>query len=331
MDTVTETRHTDHPKQACPKTTCREKCCCETALLPQDDVPRLPRLRVLDPRHRLGPHVSLQASILDTLGQQGLGRCRCVQFFLGSPRTKITRTIHHHEKEKICHFCDARNMSFYVHCPYVANLAKVGHDGQESANLVDSQLGSLGGLPSACVLHIGSVGTIQQVATRINDLENLRRGIHSKAPRQLLLENSAGQGTSLGRTWDELRHLFEAIDTNRVGLCLDSQHLFAAGMCDFSDHESVVRLFDTANDICPGGLQLIHLNDSLKPFGSCVDRHESIGQGYIWGTRDPISGHQNDESLRSLVERCHETALDMVLETPSQGFDLELLRRGYGC
>jgi deoxyribonuclease-4 len=304
-----------------------DTCCCEVSLLQTEKIRTLPRLRVLDPKHRLGPHVSIQSTILKTLSQPGLIRCRCSQFFLGSPRTKITRTISQPEKEQICTYCDQYNMSFYIHCPYVANFAKPDFkEAQASVNVVLSQLRSLGGLPAACVLHIGKVGTIENVATRINDLHvlnDLQGGNHHKAPRRLLLENAAGQGTELGRTWDELRKLFEAIDTNKVGLCLDTQHLFASGMSPLSNHEDVVRLFDNAEAICPGGLRLIHLNDSDREFGTRVDRHMSIRFGHIW--------YRNDESLRAIIERCHETGLDMVLETPSQSSDLGMLKRNYGC
>ena len=321
----------------CPKLTNRcvgTQCCCAETLLPEHQIQRLPRLRVLDPKHRLGPHISLKNNIMDTLTQPGLGRCRCVQFFLGSPRTKVTRTIHQPEKEQVCAYCDRYNLSFYVHCPYIANLAKSEGTVKEitdTTNVISSQLGSLAGLPAACVLHIGKVGTLSNVATRINHLPNLQRGYHARAPRQLLLENAAGQGTELGKTWDELRLLFEAIDTNKVGLCLDTQHLFASGMCDFVGHESIVRMFDAAEAVCPGGLQLIHLNDSDRTFGSRVDRHASLLQGHIWGGNDPATGERSDESLRSLMERCHEKGIDTVLETPSQGFDLMLLKENYGC
>jgi deoxyribonuclease-4 len=97
------------------------------------------------------------------------------------------------------------------------------------------------------------------------------------------------------------------MDSTRTGLCIDTQHAFASGMCKFETHEDVVKLFDAASYILPRGISMIHLNDSTKAFGSHVDRHAPLRQGFIWG--------ENDEGLRSVVTLSRDHALDLVSET----------------
>jgi deoxyribonuclease-4 len=187
--------------------------------------------------------------------------------------------------------------------------------------LIQKELVQLEGVPCSCVLHIGKVGTLETVCQHLNDL-HITRSEFERSPYPLLMECSAGQGTELGKNWPELRKLFEGIDTNKIGLCMDTQHAFAAGLSDFGSHESVVKFFEEAESIAPGGVSLIHLNDSKVEFGRRVDRHANIGQGHIW------SGKEKEEGLQSLIQYCFEKGIDMILETPNEGVesDLSILR-----
>jgi endonuclease IV len=156
---------------------------------------------------------------------------------------------------------------------------------------------------------VGKRGTVEEVASKLNTLqsEGLLNRKDGPCPYPLLLETAAGQGTELGKSWEELRHLYEALDKSSVGICVDTQHAYAAGMSPLSDHESVVSLFDTASDICSSGISLIHLNDSARAYSSRVDRHAPLTRGYIW--------NREREGLLSLVCLSRDMALDLVLET----------------
>lgn len=255
--------------------------------------------------YRFGCVINSKRGILSEITT--VNDCRCVQFELTKrDRFGPTHEISPIERYRLNEYCVRTDTRFYVHCPVVAmsNLSSTTNI-RLSKNVVQKELDQIHNLPGACVLHVGKVGTIQQVAKVLNDLEFQPGRSH-----KLLLETAAGQGTELGKSWDELRHLFEALDTNKIGLCVDTQHLFASGMNPLQCHEHIVRLFDDIEEICPSGVTLIHLNDSKNDFGSRVDRHESLKEGKIW-TRD-------DRGLRALVERCHEKQIDMILETPKQ-------------
>jgi deoxyribonuclease-4 len=109
--------------------------------------------------------------------------------------------------------------------------------------------------------------------------------IHEEMPESkamLLLETTAGQGSALGATFDEIAQIIDQIeDKSRVGVCLDTCHVFAAGY-DLRDPESysaTLTVFDTVIGL--DRLKCLHLNDSLKGLGSRVDRHAHIGEGEL--------------------------------------------------
>lgn len=263
-------------------------------------------LNIRQPGCRHGCCMPFIGSLYDTISMNP--NCRCVQTFLGQPTTYDCVNISKQDKEITLEYCTQTDTSFYVHCPLIANLAKPNC--YQSVNVIKRELDIVAGLPGACVLHVGKVGTIENVAQKINEIQisgHLPVSHHSRVPFHLLLEIAAGQGTELGRSWEEIRHLYEALDYTRVGLCVDTQHAFASGMCSFQTHEDVVKLFDAANSIAPKGISMIHLNDSARPYGSQVDRHASLRNGYIWS--------ESDEGLKSLIKISKCYGMDLVSET----------------
>lgn len=292
-------------------------CCCSQNQ--SGSSKNLLRLNVIHTNVRYGSTVPLQNSLLSSIGYPG--QCRCTQFFLGHPQTFDVQHFSVSDKANAKEYCDRYSHTFYIHCPLIAfaNLSKP-YIVSKSIQTVKKEINEIKSLPGACVLHIGKVGTIEQAAQAINDIQ-VPRGEHPLMPRTLLMESAAGQGTELGRSWDELRHLFEAIDYNTVGLCIDTQHIFASGMSKLDDHESIVKLFDAADSVCPSGISMIHLNDSERSFGSRVDRHENLCQGYIWG--------KSDSGLKALFARAFEEKIDLILETKNQKEDLIQISQKY--
>ena len=114
--------------------------------------------------------------------------------------------------------------------------------------------------------------------------ESLRLALE-KAPEgrvHILLENAAGQGTTLGSTFEELASVLAQVDRpDRVGVALDTCHLFAAGF-DFRDDASYGALMDRVDGVLGRGtVRAFHLNDAKAPLGSHLDRHENIGRGEV--------------------------------------------------
>ena len=138
--------------------------------------------------------------------------------------------------------------------------------------------------------------------------------IHDERPdgrAMLLLETTAGQGTTLGRSFEEIAAIIDKVeDKRRVGVCFDTCHVFAAGydLRDRSNYEETIRRFDEVIGL--ENLRVFHLNDSKKGLGSKVDRHAHIGEGEM-----------GLEPFRLLVNDRRFRTRPMVLETPKEEDD----------
>jgi deoxyribonuclease-4 len=122
----------------------------------------------------------------------------------------------------------------------------------------------------------------------------------------LLLEMTAGAGTVLGSTFEEMALLIEKIpapDRNRVGVCVDTAHIFAAGYDIANDYDGVWARFDDV--VGRDRLRMMHLNDSKVPLGSRKDRHELIGEGAI-----------GEEAFRRIMNDERLARVGKVIETP---------------
>jgi deoxyribonuclease-4 len=97
----------------------------------------------------------------------------------------------------------------------------------------------------------------------------------------MLVENSAGSGGCVGRSFEEVARIVEAASSDRVGVCLDTQHAFASGY-EFRDPASAARTLDDFDRLIGfERLGLVHANDSARALGSNADRHANIGEGEI--------------------------------------------------
>lgn len=127
-----------------------------------------------------------------------------------------------------------------------------------------------------------------------------------KGPTRLLMELTAGQGTVIGSTFEEMAELIGRIPAplrKRVGVCLDTAHIFAAGYDLVGDYDGVWARF--ADTIGYARLGLLHLNDSAAPLGAKKDRHALIGEGFI-----------GDAPFKRIMQDLQLATVPKVLETP---------------
>ena len=137
--------------------------------------------------------------------------------------------------------------------------------------------------PSECITHI---------ASSMNSILQASAGV------TLLIENSAGQGTSMGRRFEELADIIDQVeDKTRVGVCLDTCHLFAGGY-DLRTPEQMEAVWEEFDRVVGWHyLKGMHLNDAKSELGSRVDRHHSLGEGHLgwdpftWIMKDPRFNH----------------------------------------
>ena len=120
-----------------------------------------------------------------------------------------------------------------------------------------------------------------------------------------MLETSAGSGDHIGSNFRELGELIKLINNDRVGVCIDTQHIWASGY-DISNNQGLDKTFEEFdNFIGLDKLKAIHLNDSKKEIRSFVDRHENIGDGFI-----------GNSGLENFINRKEVENIPMYLEVP---------------
>ena len=153
------------------------------------------------------------------------------------------------------------------------------------------------------------------------------------AQRRVMLENSAGEGTKLGNTLDNLAEIINGVPEgvrDRVDVCIDTMHIFGAGQYDFGKCESVVQFFsDFDKKIGLKKLKCIHLNDcepTIK-YGDRKDRHACLCQGNIWGNES--DNEKIDDKILSLATllRLSETYnIPLIGETTDSMWDYNIIK-----
>lgn len=199
-----------------------------------------------------------------------------------------------------------------AHDSYLINLASADatlHRRSLEAFIIEVQRAELLGL-RYLVMHPGSPGD-ENTEAGLARVAGALDEIHRRCPGcrvRVLLETTAGQGYSLGHRFEHLARILELVEQpDRLGICLDTCHVFAAGyaLAPEREYRATMRAFDK----CIGlkRLRAFHVNDSLKPFGSRVDRHAHIGRGCL-----------GLESFRLLVNDPRFRHRAMILETPKE-------------
>lgn len=174
------------------------------------------------------------------------------------------------------------------------------------------------------VMHMGTPGCDDaEAAVRL--AESIRYALDNSPDdgAALLMETMAGQGKCYGHRFEQLAAILEKVDDPRLGICVDTCHIFAAGY-DLRTPEAAAATLDEFDRIIGWKhVRLIHANDSKKECGSRVDRHEAIGQGCI-----------GPEGFRVLLNDPRIAGIPITLETPKEGnmdpINLAALRRAAG-
>ena len=242
--------------------------------------------------------------------------CETIQIFTRSPRQWRARDLGDEEIARFCRVQEETGIDPVIaHDCYLINLASPEDElWQKSLVVFVEELGHCRnlGIPYL-VLHPGShVGSgVDAGLERVAAALDRARGEMDGSGVKVLLENTAGQGTNLGSTFEQLSALLNAVrDDSWLGVCFDTCHAFAAGheLRTREGYEATWREFQELVEL--ERLKVIHLNDAKGDLGSRLDRHEHIGRGRMG--LEPFRMLLNDQRFRHLP---------MVLETP-KGPDL---------
>lgn len=255
----------------------------------------------------VGGHVSIAGSLVNSIDNTLKIDGNCLQIFAGSPRLWFRKLFSPADVDEFKQQKDKHSLGpVFIHALYLVNLASDKEDlVQKSIEslVMDLQNGDQIN-SSGVVIHIGSHQGRGFDSVKKQLVDHIKTIISKTKNTKLLLENDAGQNGKIGSI-EELGYLLSEINSDRLGVCLDTAHLFASGF-DLRDNQKTRELVELLVDqkildkIC-----LIHLNDSATDLGSGRDNHADLGLGKI-----------GKEGLKNFVNQKELTHLPLILETP---------------
>lgn len=260
---------------------------------------------------RFGAHESISGGIYNAISRGVTATCDTIQMFNKSNSQWAAKALTQKEIDLYFKAIDDTGVTVSTsHTCYLINMASPDPELAEksfNALKVEMERCHLLKIPNL-VMHPGShVGTgeepgIDRIAER---LSKLFTELGSENSVHLLLETTAGQGSTLGYSFEQIAEMIAKVpNAGHLGVCVDTCHIHAAGyeLGDKAGYEETIRKFDSTIGL--GKLRIIHMNDSKHPKGSRKDRHEHIGKGHI-----------GLEAFRHIVNDKRLAHIPLILET----------------
>lgn len=272
---------------------------------------------------RIGIHISIAGGLPNAIKRAEVLGCDCLQIFARNPRGWAAREI---TQVEIREFRDARERAglwpLVIHSLYLINLAACDPlllarsravFREELERALDLGADYLVVHPGNCGVTSVNVG----IATTVESIRIAARGLKLKGASSdagsagrkngltILIENTAGQGTSIGCRFEQIAEILAVLDDLPVDVCLDTAHTFTSGY-DISTEaglRSTIRAIDRTFGF--DRIKVLHCNDSKVPFGARVDRHQHIGLGHI-----------GEEAFCRLTHNLKFRRVPFILETP---------------
>lgn len=256
----------------------------------------------------IGCHLSISNGF-EAIGKQALEiGANTFQFFTRNPRGGAARKIDRADADALRELMRANRFSqILAHAPYTMNLCSSKAETREFAfNTLTDDLERMEYLAGNLYnFHPGS-HTGQGAEAGINQIaEALNNAMFSEMNTTVLLETMAGKGTEVGGRFEELAEIISRVKYNeKIGVCLDTCHVFDAGYDIVNHFDEVLNEFDRIIGL--DRLKAVHLNDSMNYLGCHKDRHQKIGEGAI-----------GLEAVKNIINNCHINKLPILLETPN--------------
>jgi deoxyribonuclease-4 len=272
---------------------------------------------------RIGIHISIAGGLPNAIMRAEALGCDCLQIFARNPRGWAAREL---TQDEISEFRDARERSrlwpLVIHSVYLINLAASDPVLLARSRAVFREELERGLALGAdyVVVHPGNCGVAPRdigIATAVESIRIAARGLKLKGAAAnaagagrnngltILIENTAGQGSSIGCRFEQIAEILAAVDGLPVEVCLDTAHTFTSGY-DISTEaglKATIRAVDRSFGF--DRIKVIHCNDSKAAFNSRVDRHEHIGIGQI-----------GEDAFRRLTHNLKFRRVPLILETP---------------
>jgi deoxyribonuclease-4 len=267
----------------------------------------------------IGAHVGAGGGLLSALERGDRIGAQVIQIFTQSPRA--WKSSQHSELElaayRVAQAAHPRIQASYCHASYLINLASSDPEVlRRSAQSLAANLAAARGMgASGLILHVGShrgagfETVVSQVADALLAALEQAPTLSGEAPCPILLENAAGAGGTVGRSFEELAAIIESAGAEpMLCVCLDTQHLWASGLSFASIEAADALLAQLDQALGVERLAALHLNDSKVAFGANRDRHENLGEGSIGA-----------EGLAALLGHPSLSELPAILEVPGAG------------
>lgn len=262
----------------------------------------------------LGAHVSASGGVENApLNAESIG-ARSFALFTKNQRQWVAKPLEKESIRKFREYCEKFDYKPFQILPHDSYLINLGHpetkplEKSRAAFLDEMQrceqlgLDRLNFHPGSHLNKIDEEGCLRTIAESVNIALEKTKGVIA------VIENTAGQGTNMGHTFEQIRYIIDNVDDkSRVGVCIDTAHAFAAGY-DLKSVEAYEATFSDFNRIIGFSyLKGMHINDSKKELGTRVDRHDQIGEGTIG--REVFVRLMNDSRFDNIP---------LILETPDE-------------
>ncbi len=253
-------------------------------------------------------------------------KAEAIQVFASNPRGWAMPETNHEADQAFIEKADELEIETYIHAPFLINLGS-----PTEATYLNSLASTEYSLKRG--KEIGALGVVVHTGSAVNEdfIEKAWKQIHKgmmpilnaltdDAP-MLLLEPTAGQGQSLVKRLEDLEYYLKALEYHpKVGICLDTCHVFAAGH-DIAKKGGMKETLDLLVEVAGAErIQLIHANDSMDVCGALKDRHQNIGDGFI-----------GVDPFKELLKHPAVANAPLILETPGMepehGKEVELLKK----
>ncbi len=255
---------------------------------------------------KIGAHVSTSGGLHTAFGRAASMDAETIQIFASSPRAWKFREIKDGVVDKFrAAAADTGIAPVFIHGSYLVNVGGSAELVEKSVaclirNMeVAAEIGAAG-----VVFHAGSHKGRGFDAVLPSATEALKRTL-DESPEEpwLIVENSAGMGAHLGASFEEIGRMLDAVDSDRMMVCLDTEHCFAAGY-DIANPDAIdYAMSEFDQHIGLDRLVVVHANDAKVALGSGVDRHENIGEGHIGVSGfESIMGHPAFQDVPFVLE-----------------------------
>lgn len=258
---------------------------------------------------RIGAHLSASKGYTHMLKEALSIGANTFQFFTRNPRGGKAKDIDEADVQTFLKESSENGVNIILaHAPYTLNCCSANEDTRRFAReTFADDLKRMEYIPGMLYnFHPGShVGQGAEKGIALIT-EVLNEVMFPEMTTIVLLETMAGKGSEVGRSFEELKSIIDGVSLkDKIGVCLDTCHVFDSGYDIVDDLDGVLEAFDRVIGI--GRLKALHLNDSKNTLGSHKDRHEKIGQGNIG-----IAAFEN------IVNHPYLKDLPMFLETPNE-------------